>query len=69
MPRSGTALLCGVSLSSVKRYMRIAQRGESLTPRKDGGRPAKADETTRKLLNEDVKEHPAATVSTRHIAS
>ncbi len=63
--KSGAARLFGVSLSSVKRYARIASRGESLKPGKGGGRPPKTDETTEKLLEEDVKERPAATVSER----
>jgi transposase len=63
--KSETARLFGVSLSSVKRYARIASRGESLKPQKGGGRPPKIDETTKKLLKEDVKEHPASTVSER----
>jgi len=62
---SETARLFGVSLSSVKRYARIANRGESLKPRKGGGRPPKTDETTEKLLKENVKERPASTVSGR----
>jgi transposase len=62
---SETARLFGVSFSSVKRYVRIASRGESLDPRKGGGRPPKTDEVTKKLLEEDVKERPAATVSER----
>jgi transposase len=63
--KSGAARLFGVSLSSVKRYARIASRGESLKPGKGGGRPLKTDETTQKLLEEDVKERPAATASER----
>ena len=63
--KSAAARLFGVSLSSVKRYARIASRGESLKPRKGGGRLPKADETTQKLLEEDVKERPAADVSER----
>ena len=63
--KSAAARLFGVSLSSVKRYARMADRGTSLTPRQGGGRPPKADETTRKLLEEDVKEHPAATIKER----
>src|SRR5215218_9431987 len=47
MSKSAAARLFGVSLSSVKRYARIAQRGESLMPRRGGGRPPKADEITR----------------------
>ena len=63
--KSAAARLFGVSLSSVKRYAKIASRGESLKPRKGGGRPPKTDETTQKLLEEDVKERPAATASER----
>jgi transposase len=65
MSKSAAARLFGVSLSSVKRYARMAERGTSLAPRKGGGRPPKADEPTRKLLEEDVKERPAATVKER----
>lgn len=63
--KSGAARLFNVSLSSVKRYVRLAEQGSSLTPRKGGGRPPKTDEITKKLLEEDVKERPAATVSDR----
>lgn len=63
--KSATARLFDVSLSSVKRYVRSASRGESLAPGKGGGRPPKADRTTQKLLEEDVKKRPAATVSER----
>src|SRR5215217_5806678 len=63
--KSAAAHLFGVSLSSVKRYLRIAQRRASLAPRKGGGRPPKTDQSTEKLLREDVKERPAATVSER----
>ena len=63
--KSAAARLFGVSLSSVKRYLRLAERGMSLAPRKGGGRPLKIDQTAEKLLEEDVKERPAATVSER----
>ncbi len=63
--KSAAARLFGVSLSSVKRYLRIAQRGVSLAPKKGGGRPPKTDQLTEKLLEEDVEERPAATVSER----
>jgi transposase len=65
MSKSAAARLFGVSLSSVKRYLKLADRGVSLAPRKGGGRPPKIDRTTQKLLEEDVKERPAATVSER----
>jgi len=64
--KSEAARLFSISLSSVKRYSRLASRGEPLTPRKGGGRPPKADELTRKLLEEDVRtRRPAATVEER----
>ncbi len=65
MAKSAAARLFGVSLSSVKRYARLAERGESLTPREGGGRPPKADETTTKLLEDDVEKHPTATITER----
>jgi transposase len=65
MSKSAVARLFDVSLSSVKRYVRIANRGSSLEPRKGGGRPPKVDQTTEKLLEEDVHKRPAATVSER----
>jgi transposase len=65
MSKSAAARLFGVSLSSVKRYARLAERGESLTPRKGGGRPPRADETTRKLLEDDVEKRPVATIPER----
>jgi transposase len=63
--KSEVARLFGISLSSVKRYTRLADRGESLTPRKGGGRPPIADDATRKLLEEDIRTRPAATVKER----
>ena len=63
--KSAAARLFSVSLSSVKRYAKLAERGESLEPRKGGGRPPKADETIQRLLEEDVHERPAATIADR----
>ena len=63
--KSEAARLFSISLSSVKRYSRLADRGEPLTPRKGGGRPPKADDATRKLLEEDVRTRPSATVEER----
>ncbi len=65
--KSAAARLFGVSLSSVKRYARISQRGASLEPRKGGGRPPKTDQTTSRLLEADVKERPTATVKERRL--
>jgi transposase len=63
--KSAAARLFSVSFSSVKCYLRLAERGMSLAPRKRSGRPPKFDQTAEKLLEEDVKERPAATVSER----
>ena len=63
--KSEAARLFGISLSSVKRYTRVASQGEPLTPRKGGGRPPIADEATKKLLEEGIRKRPAATVKER----
>ena len=63
--KSEAARLFGISLSSVKRFTRLASQGESLTPRKGAGRPPKADHTTRKLLEEDIRSRPSATIKER----
>ena len=65
MSKAQAARLFDVSLSSVKRYSRIAELGDSLQPRKSPGRPPKADEIVQSLLEEDVKERPAATIPQR----
>ena len=63
--KSKAARLFSISLSSVKRYTKLADRGEPLTPRQGGGRPPVADDATRKLLEEDVRARPSATVQER----
>ncbi len=63
--KAQVARLFGVSLSSVKRYARLACRGGSLVPGKGSGRPPKINESAKKLLEKDVEERPAATVSER----
>src|ERR671926_441999 len=65
MSKPQAARLFGISLSSVKRYSRLASQGESLAPRKGGGRPPKADQATKRLLEEDIRNRPAATVAER----
>jgi transposase len=65
MSKVRAARLFGVSLSSVKRYSRMATQGGSLEPRRSPGRPRKADEKARLLLRRDVEECPAATISQR----
>jgi transposase len=63
--KSEAARLFGISLSSVKRYTRLASRGEPLAPRKGGGRPPIADDTTKKLLEEDIRNRPSAAIRER----
>jgi transposase len=63
--KSEAARHFSISLSSVKRYTKLASEGESLTPRKGGGRPPIADDATRKLLEDDIRTRPAATVRER----
>ena len=55
----------GVGLSSVKRYAKTAREGGSLRPKRSPGRPPKADERARRLLEADLEERPAATLSER----
>jgi transposase len=65
MSKAQAARTFDVSLSSVKRYSRIASQGESLQPRKSSGRPRKTDQKAQALLKEDIKERPTATISQR----
>lgn len=63
--KSEAARLFGISLSSVKRYTRLASQGESLTPRRGSGRPPIADDATKRLLEEDIRSRPSATIRER----
>jgi transposase len=65
MPKTEAATTFGVSLSSVKRYARLAAREEPLAPRKGGGRPPKTNATTARLLEEDVAKRPYAAARER----
>jgi transposase len=67
MPKAQAARTFDVSLSSVKRYARIASQGDSLQPKKSPGRPHKIYNKARVLLEEDVKERPAATIGQRRL--
>ena len=65
MSKSQAARTFSVSLSSVKRYVNKAQRGESLTPKKSPGSAPKLDEKARKLLEDDLQERPYLTLQDR----
>ena len=62
MPKSEAAHLSDVSLSSVKRYSRLAACEETHAParKKGGGRPPKANAAVASLLEEDVDRRPYA---------
>jgi transposase len=65
MPKAQAARTFGVGISTVKRYATKAQKGESLEPGKAPGKRPKMDERERKLLKEDLKERPFATLRER----
>ena len=63
--KSQAARTFGVSLSSVKRYVNKANRGESLAPKKSPGANPKLDEKANKLLEDDLKERPFVSLQDR----
>jgi transposase len=65
MPKVQAARTFDVSLSSVKRYVNKANRGEALAPKKSPGSAPKLDEKDIKLLEEDLNERPYATLQER----
>src|ERR671917_120548 len=65
MPKAQAARLFGISLSSVKRYAKMASQGRTLAAKKRPGRAPKIDESASKLLEEDIRERPAATAKER----
>ena len=65
MSKAQAARTFSVSLSSVKRYAKKAERGESLAPKKRPGSPPKLDAKVMKLLGKDLKERPFATLEER----
>ena len=65
MPIVEVARTFDIGLSSVKRYAKTAREGGSLRPKRSSGRPPKADERARRLLEADLQERPAATLPER----
>src|ERR671933_848211 len=65
MSKAQAARTFSVSLSSVKRYVNKAERGESLAPKKNPGSLPKLDEKARKLLEDDLHERPFVTLRDR----
>jgi transposase len=65
MPKIEAARAFGVGISSVKRYVAAAREGRSLAPKKQPGSKPKLGESSRKLLEADLEERPAATLPQR----
>ena len=65
MGESEAARTFSVSLSSVKRYAKLAEEGRPLAPKKRPGSKPKLDERSSKLLEEDLKERPFITLQQR----
>jgi transposase len=63
--KSETARAFSVSRSSVKRYAKLVEQGRPLAPKKRPGSKPKMDEHARRLLQADLQERPAATLSER----
>jgi len=63
--KSQAARTFSVSLSSVKRYVKKADHGESLAPKKSPGSAPKLDEKATKLLKADLRQRPFATLKER----
>ena len=59
MSKAQAARTFSVSLSSVKRYVEKAKRGESLAPKKRPGSAPKLDEKAMRLLEEDLRSAPS----------
>ena len=65
MGKSQAARTFSVSLSSVKRYAKLAEECRSLAPKKRPGSKPKIDERARRLLAADLEEHPFLTLQQR----
>jgi transposase len=65
MSKSEAARTFSVSLSSVKRYAKMADQGRSLAPKKSPGSEPKTGEYAKRLLEADLEERPAATLADR----
>jgi len=65
MGKSEAARAFSVSLSSVKRYARMADEGRPLAPKKRPGSHPKISEDARRLLEVDLETRPAATLPER----
>jgi transposase len=65
MSKSQAARTFEVSLSSLKRYVKKANHGESLAPKKSPGSAPKLNEKANKLLEDDLHERPFVSLQDR----
>ncbi len=65
MSKAQAARAFGVGATSVKRYVRLAEQGKSLSPGKAPGKKGKLDGSAMKLLEEDLHARPAVTYEKR----
>jgi transposase len=65
MSKAEAARTFSVSLSSVKRYVDKAERGEPLAPKKSPGSTPKLDEKATRLLAANLEERPYLTLQER----
>jgi transposase len=65
MSKAQASRTFSVSLSSVKRYVDKAERGEPLAPKKRPGSLPKLDEKARKLLEDDLHKRPFVSLRDR----
>ena len=65
MSKAQAARTFSVSLSSVKRFVNKAKKGESLAPKKRPGSAPKLDQKARKLLEDDLQERSYLTLRER----
>jgi transposase len=65
MSKAQAARTFGVGATSVKRYVKLAEEGEPLTPGKAPGKKGKLDGNAMELLEEDLHARPALTYEKR----
>jgi transposase len=65
MSKAQAARTFGVGATSVKRYVKLAEQGKPLSPRKAPGKKGKLNESAMKLLEEDLRARPAITYEKR----
>jgi transposase len=65
MSKAQAARTFGVGATSVKRYVKLAEEGKSLTPGKAPGKKGKLDGSAMKLLEEDLHFRRAVTYEQR----